>query len=395
MDDLLETFGGHFMSEVPDPYPVYARLRCEAPVKCLDLPMAPAYLLTRYDHVVTVLKDAALFSSQANAKGIGLVMGKTILEMDGKEHTRHRNIISMAFVPKALKGALPDVIASIAHGMIDRFVHDGHADLVTQFTRTFPLRVIAHIIGVPIEDYETFKRWSLDLIGFADDPPKGFDAAEKLVDYLRPIVEARRAETHGAAARGDLLSTLVHAEVDGERLDDDEIYAFLKLLLPAGSDTTYRLIGNALFALLTHTEQFEEVRADRAKIAALIEETLRWESPVQYASRETTAPVTLGGVDLPAGTQLLTALGSANRDERHFPDPDRFDIHRRIDEHMAFGFGRHFCLGSHLARLEATTALNALLDRLPNLRLERAQPCAVVGLAFRSPNRLPVQFEAR
>ena len=387
MDDLLDTFGGHFMSEVPNPYPVYARLRREQPVKCLDLPMAPAYLVTRYDDVVTVLKDAAVFSSQANAKGIGLVMGKTILEMDGKEHTRHRNIVSMAFVPKALKGELPETIASIADDMIERFARDGQADLVAQFTRTFPLRVIAHVIGVPIEDYETFKRWSLDLIGFADDPPKGFEAAEKLVDYLRPIVDSRRAEPCG-----DLLSTLVHADVEGQHLSDDEIYGFLKLLLPAGSDTTYRLIGSALFALLTHPEQLDEVRADRSQIAPLLEETLRWEAPVQYASRETTAPVTLGGVDVPAGSQLLIALGSANRDERRFADPDRFDIHRSIDEHVAFGFGRHFCLGSHLARLEATTALNAILDCLPNMRLDRSLDCGVVGLAFRSPNRLPVRF---
>jgi cytochrome P450 len=388
MEDLLETFGGHFMSEVPDPYPVYARLRREAPVTCLDLPMAPAYIVTRYDDVVTVLKDAALFSSHANAKGIGLVMGKTILEMDGKEHTRHRNIVSMAFVPKALKGELPETIGAIAHDMIDRLARDGHADLVAQFTRTFPLRVIAHVIGVPIEDYETFKRWSLDLIGFADDPPKGFESAEKIVDYLRPIVESRRTEP-----REDLMSTLVHAEVEGQRLSDDEIYGFLKLLLPAGSDTTYRLIGSALFALLTHPEQLQEVLAERSKIAAVIDETLRWEAPVQYAARETTAPVALGGVDLPEGTQLLTALGSANRDERRFADPDRFDIHRHIEEHVAFGFGRHFCLGSHLARLEATVALNAILDRLPNLHLDRSQACRVVGLAFRSPNRLPVLFD--
>jgi cytochrome P450 len=374
MEDLVQTFGGHFMSEVPDPYPVYARLRRTEPVKLLDLPMAPAYLVTRYDDVVTVLRDATLYSSKANAKGIGLVMGKTILEMDGKEHTRHRNIVSMAFVPKALKGELPATIAAIAHDMIDRFGRDGHADLVAQFTRTFPLRVIAHIIGVPIEDYETFKRWSLEVIGFADDPPTGFAAAEKLVSYLRPIVERRRAQP-----RGDLLSTLVHADVEEH-------------LLPAGSDTTYRLIGSTLFALLTHRPQFEEVVADRSMIAAAIEETLRWEAPVQYASRETTAPTTLGGVELPAETQLLTALGSANRDERRFADPDRFDIHRRIDEHVAFGFGRHFCLGSHLARLEATTALNALFDRLPNLRLDPAHDCRVVGLAFRSPNRLPVRF---
>jgi len=184
----------------------------------------------------------------------------------------------------------------------------------------------------------------------------------------------------------------VHADVEEQHLSDDEIYGFLKLLLPAGSDTTYRLIGSALFALLTHPEQLDEVRADRSQIAGLLDETLRWEAPVQYASRETTVRVTLGGVDLPAGTQLLTALGSANRDERRFADPDRFDIHRSIDEHVAFGFGRHFCLGSHLARLEATTALNAILDCLPNMRLDRSLDCGVVGLAFRSPNRLPVRF---
>src|SRR5262249_51060327 len=156
-----------------------------------------------------------------------------------------------------LQGELPAVIEATAHEMIDAFVRDGHADLVTQFTRTFPLRVIAHIIGVPIEDYETFKRWSLDLIGFADDPAKGFEAAAKLVEYLRPIVDSHRVEP-----RGDLLSTMTHADVDGHRLTDEEVYSFLRLLLPAGSDTTYRLIGSTLFALLTHTEQLEEVRAN-------------------------------------------------------------------------------------------------------------------------------------
>lgn len=389
MADLIDTFGGHFMSEVPDPYTVYARLRREEPVVLLDLPMAPGYMVTRYEDVTTVLKDAALYSSRANAKGIGLVMGRTILEMDGKEHTRHRNIISTAFVPKALQGELPGVIASIAHQMIDGFAGDGHADMVAQFTRTFPLRVIAHIIGVPIADYETFKRWSLDLIGFADDPPKGFEAAGKLVDYLRPIVEA-----HKSAASRDLLSTLTHAEVDGQRLTDEEIYSFLRLLLPAGSDTTYRLIGNTLFGLLTHPDQLDAVRADRALVAAAIEEALRWEAPVQFAARETTAATALAGVELPEGAQVLTAIGSANRDERRFEHPDRFDIRRGADDHVAFGFGRHFCVGSHLARLEAATALNAIFDRLPNLRLDPAHDCGVVGLAFRSPNRLPVRFDA-
>jgi cytochrome P450 len=389
MADLIDTFGGHFMSEVPNPYPAYARLRREEPVMLLDLPMAPGYMVSRYDDVTAVLKDAALYSSRANAKGIGLVMGRTILEMDGKEHTRHRNIISTAFVPKALQGELPGVIASIAHDMIDHFARDGRADMVAQFARTFPLRVIAHVIGVPIEDYETFKRWSLDVIGFTDDFPKGFEAAGKLVEHLRPIVESRKA-----APRDDLLSTLTHAEVDGQRLTDEEIYSFLRLLLPAGSDTTYRLIGNTLFGLLTHPDQLDQVRADRSLAASAIEEALRWEAPVQFAARETTAATTLAGIELPEGAQILTAIGSANRDERRFAKPDDFDIHRRADDHVAFGFGRHFCVGSHLARLEATTALNAIFDRLPNLHLDRTQECGVVGLAFRSPNRLPVLFDA-
>lgn len=389
MTDLIEVFGGHFMSEVADPYPAYARLRRDEPVKCLDLPLAPGYLVTRYDDILSVLKNAPTFSSRANAKGIGLVMGKTILEMDGKEHSRHRNIISMAFVPKALQGELPTVIAAIAQEMIDRFASAGRAELVAQFTRTFPLRVIAHIIGVPIEDYETFKRWSLDLIGFADDPPKGFEAAAKLVDYLRPIVERRKSEP-----RADLLTTLIHADVDGHQLTDEEIYSFLRLLLPAGSDTTYRLIGTLLFGLLTHPDQLAEVHAHRSLLAGAIEESLRWEAPVQFASRETTVPTALGGVELPAGAQILAALGSANRDERHYEHPERFDIHRHADDHVAFGFGRHFCLGSHLARLEATIAMNAIFDRLPGLRLDHSQASGVVGLAFRSPNRLPVLFDA-
>src|SRR5579862_7649264 len=147
MQTLDDLFGGHFMSDVRDPYRTYARLRRDAPVTLIDLPLSPGYMVTRYQDVVAVLKDAAAFSSRANAKGIGLVMGRTILEMDGKEHTQHRNIVSMAFVPKALQGELPAVVDRLAHEMIDGFVRDGEADLVSRFTRTFPLRVIAHMIG--------------------------------------------------------------------------------------------------------------------------------------------------------------------------------------------------------------------------------------------------------
>ncbi len=389
MRDLISTFGGHFMSPVADPYPVYARLRQEEPVKPLDLPQGPGYLVTRYDDAMAVLKKAELFSARANAKGIGLVMGRTILEMDGREHTRHRNIISPAFLPKALLGELPGVITAIAHRLIDAFVSDRGADLVSQFTKTFPLRVIAHIMGVPIEDYATFQTWSLDLIGFASDPAKGFAAATALVDFLRPLVESRKN-----ASQPDLLSRLVHAEVDGQRLEDDEIYSFLRLLLPAGAETTYRLIGSTLFALLAHPDQLEEARADRTQIEWAIEEALRWEAPVQFAAREAVEDTAIGCTPVQSGTQVLVAIGSANRDERHYDEPGSYAMHRRADDHLAFGFGQHFCVGSHLARLEAQIALNAVFDRLPNLRLDPSHAAAVVGLAFRSPDRLPVLFDA-
>jgi cytochrome P450 len=171
------------------------------------------------------------------------------------------------------------------------------------------------------------------------------------------------------------------------------VLSFLRLLLPAGAETTYRLIGSVLFALLAHPDAMAAVQGDRSSLALAIEETLRWESPVQYVSRETTAPTELSGIALPEGAYLSIAIGSANRDERQFDEPDRFDLHRRNDDHLAFGFGPHFCAGSHLARLEATIALTALLDRLPRLRLEPEAQARIVGLAFRSPDRLPVRFD--
>jgi len=388
MSDLTSVFGGHFMSELGDPYPAYARLRRESPALLMELPMAPAYMVSRYEDVVAVLRDNVLFSSHANAAGIGMVMGRTILEMDGKEHTRHRALINPVFVPKALGRGLSEVIQAIAHRMIDGFARDGRADLVAQFSRTFPLRVIAHIIGLPIEDYDQFQRWALAITSMGSDPMGAFDAAQKLVEYLRPIVALRRDEP-----RDDLMSKLLQAEVDGHQLSDEEVYSFLRLLVPAGAETTYRLIGNTLLALLANPEQLEEVRADRSLLDWAIEESLRWEAPVCFAARETTAPTTIGGVEIPVGSGIMVAISSANRDETKYPDPQRYDLHRRADDHVAFGGGRHFCVGSNLARLEARIALDALLDRLPDLRLADSADRGVYGLAFRSPKSVAVTFD--
>ncbi|MDX2171455.1 MAG: cytochrome P450 [Deltaproteobacteria bacterium] len=387
MADMQETFGGDFMSPVVDPYSTYARLRVEEPVKALQLFSGPGYVVTRHADVRAVATNPTLYSSHSNANGIGLVMGRTILEMDGAEHGKHRGLIAPAFVPRALRTDLPELLDTICHEQIDSFAGAGGADLVAQFTATIPIRVIAHVIGIPMHDYPIFHAWGLDIIGFTDDPPRGFAAAQQLVEFLRPLLAARRAEP-----REDLISRLAHAEIDGERLTDEEIFCFLRLLLPAGAETTFRLIGNTLFALLTHPEALAAVRADRAQLDWAIEESLRWESPVQYASRETTAATTLGGTPLPEGAQILLALGSANRDESVFPDAARFQLARRPEDHFAFGFGRHFCAGSHLARLEARSAISALLDRFPALRVAPGAAPQVVGLAFRSPPALPVVF---
>jgi cytochrome P450 len=381
-------FGGNMMSPIVDPYPVYKRLRDEQPAIPVNTIMGVNYMITRYDDVLAILKDGKLYSSRANARGIGIVMGRTILEMEGKEHVRHRNLIAPFFGPRAMKTEMPEVVGRIVHGLIDEFAGAGRAELVQQFTFTFPMQVMASIIGIPVSDYHAFHRMALDLISVGDDPARGFQAASDLVAYLTPLMEQRQAEP-----AEDLLSKLAHAEVEGNRLSGEEVLSFLRLLLPAGAETTYRLTGSCLFALLRHPEVYEEVRADRSAIEPLIQETLRWESPVQFVSREPTSDVEIGGFPVPAGAMLSVVVGSANRDERHYAEPDRFALQRRNDDHLAFGFGEHFCAGSHLALLEARMALNAVLDRLPNLRLDDSEESHVVGLAFRSPNALPVRFD--
>lgn len=389
MDEMIRLFGGSMMSPVPDPYPVYARLRAESPVMHFEGPLGPCTMFTRYGDVLAALKDAATFSSKGNARGIGLVMGRTILEMDGQEHLRQRRIVTPAFSPRALRSGLEEVVVRTVNQLIDEFAGDGRAELVQQFTFTFPLRVIAQVLGIPISDFHQFHHWALDLLAISDDPMKGLEAAQKIVDYLRPILEERRREP-----REDLVSTLLHTEVEGERLTEEEVLGFLRLLLPAGAETTYRLTGSLIFALLSHPAVLEEVRADRTVLPLAIEETLRWESAVQYVSRETAVDTEVAGVALPAGTLLMLAIGSANRDETRFARPDSFEPRREdVSAHLAFGFGEHFCLGSNLARLEATTALTALLDRLPNLRFEPGKASTIVGMAFRSPDHLPVLFD--
>jgi len=387
-ESATRLFGGSMMSPIPDPYPVYRQLRRDRPVVMLDGQLGRVALISRYDDVAAALKDSAVFSARGNARGIGMVMGRTILEMEGAEHLRQRRLVTPAFSPRTLREGLDVVVENVIERLVDGFAGDGKADLVSQLTFTFPLRVMAHVMALPIDDFDQFHHWAIDLLSIADDPQRGFDAAAKIVDYLRPILEERRRDPGS-----DLISTLLHADVEGERLTEEEVLSFLRLLLPAGAETTYRLTGSLLHALLTHPEAHDEVRSDPAGLDRAIEETLRWEAAVQYVSRETTRAVEVAETTIGPNELVMLAIGSANRDGAHFEDPDRFVLGRRnVGDHLAFGFGEHFCLGSNLARLEARTAVRILFDRLPNLRLAPDADCRIVGLAFRSPDRLPVVF---
>ena len=383
-------FDGSVLSDVRDPYPMFAAMRHSERVARVEVEGQVFYLALRYDDVSQVLRDADTFSSSIMRQVMGPVMGRTILEMNGRTHTVHRSLVSSAFRPEAIERYATLLVEPLVDEYIGAIRRNGkRAELVSQLTSHYPLTVIARLVGVPISDYQQFQKWSLDLIGYrATRPAPGLAASRALKDYLAPIVEQRRQEP-----REDLISELLAAEVEGERLSLDDIFGFLLLLLPAGAETTFRLLGNVLFALLSHPEQLEEVRSDRTQLVWALEETLRWEPPLLGTARETTRAVTLGGVAIPARGKVSAMIGPANHDENHYPDPDRFDIHRHADDHLSFGLGKHFCLGFRLARLEVLTAVNAVLDRLPNVRLDPAQECWIQGVSFRSPNRLPVLFD--
>jgi len=260
---------------------------------------------------------------------------------------------------------------------------------VKDFTFDYPSQIIAGLLGLPEQDYPQFQRWSISLLSWLMNPERGLAASAALCDYFAPILEARRAEP-----KDDLISALAEAEIDGQQLENEEIYSFLRLLLPAGVETTYRSLGSLLFALLSEPAQLDAIRADRSLLPQAIEEGVRWESPLLTITRVATRDTELGGVQIPAGATVMPMLGSANRQDDRYPDPDKFDIFRQAKANLGWGHGVHVCLGMHLARLEMRTAINLLLDRLPNLRMDPdGDDPHIRGQVFRSPTSLPVLFD--
>jgi cytochrome P450 len=281
------------------------------------------------------------------------------------------------------------LVGRVANGLIDNFAANGKADLVKEFTFDYPSQIIAGLLGLPEKDYPQFQRWSISLLSWLMNPERGLAASAALCEYFEPILEARRAEP-----KDDLISALGAAEIDGEKLNNEEIFSFLRLLLPAGVETTYRSLGSLLLGLLSDPEQLEAIRADRSLIPQAIEEGVRWEPPLLTITRVATRDTELGGVKIPAGCTVMPMLGSANRQEDRYEDPNTFNIHRQAKANLGWGHGVHVCLGMHLARLEMRTAINLLLDRLPNLRLDpEADDPHVRGQVFRSPTSVPVLFD--
>jgi len=398
--DDLEDFGSFddaVSGDVRDPYAGLAQMRRLNPVQRLDVSgmpheaSKPVFMVYRYDEIAQVLRDHEAFSSGIIVSVFGDVFGKHVmLGMDEPEHRRYRSLVSKAFSQKALARRQDELVERVANELIDRFTQRGRAELVREFTFPYPTQIIAGLLGLPRADYPQFQRWSISLLSFTVNRERGIAASAALRDYFAPILAGRRQEP-----RDDLISTLAHAEIDGERLSDEEIYSFLRLLLPAGVETTYRSTGNLLFGLLSNPDQLDAVRSDRSLIPQAIEEAVRWEAPLLIITRVATRDTELAGIPIPAGSAVMPMLGAANRDENRYPDPDRFDIFRSQQPHISFGHGVHVCLGMHLARLEMRVALEFLLDRLPALRLDpEGKDPHIRGQVFRSPTSLPVLFEA-
>ena len=401
--DPFDEFNRHQgAGRVRDPYPALAAMRQSGPVQKVDLraqlgpdaklPPGTAdeiYVVLGHDAVAEVLRDGETFSSKGYAATMGQVMGHTILEMDEPEHSRYRALIQRAFSRGALERWEKELIGPLVNRFVDAFADRGHADLVRELTFPFPVEVIAGMIGLPAEDHAAFHRGAVELISIGVDWDRALAAAGRLREIFGRVLDERRREP-----RDDLVSVLAHSELEGTRLGDDEIFAFLLLLAPAGAETTYRSTSNLLFALLTHPEQLEALRANRLLVPRAIEEGLRWECPLIAIMRTATRETRIGDTVIPAGGVVSVNLGSANRDATRYERPDEFDLFREPKAHLAFAFGAHRCLGMHLARMETRVVLETLFERLPNLRLDPdAEDVHITGMVFRSPLALPVLFD--
>lgn len=390
MSEVDDLFDNVLAGDVRDPYRHLAeRRRAVAAERTSAITGFPAYAVYRYHDVAEVLRDDETWSAAAAKAIYSDVMGPYVMVgMDEPDHRRYRALASPAFRAKILNHWQDELIRPVIDEAVDAMAAHPRPDLVRQFTVQFPVQVIAGVVGLPREEWDPFRRWSMAIINAGADPARAKAASGEFVRYLSPILEARRADPGT-----DLLSELATAELDGERLNDEEILSFVRLLVPAGVETTYRSSGTLLFALLSDLEQLDAVRRDPALMPQAIEEALRWEAPVLITTRIARHDGRIAGVDVPKGSWVVAHLGSANRDEDRWEEPWRYDLFRPPQPHLSFGHGPHVCLGMHLARLETRLAVTALLERYPDLRLDPGDDDPHIhGGVFRSPTCLPVRL---
>jgi cytochrome P450 len=382
-----------------DPYPFFEHKRRESAVfkgSVMDWSKTPdsmvpenLYAAMSFDAVNRVFRDGKVFNSHIYDSTIGLFMGPTILAMEGQQHWEHRNLVSAAFKSRSLVRWEPEIVRPVVNALIDEFIDAGEADLVKDFTLEFPTRVISKLLGLPEEDLPWFRRRAVELISYTVKYKRAFEASAALKDYFLDQIDKRRSKP-----TEDVIGNLVTAEIDGEKLSDEAIYSFLRLLLPAGLETTYRSAGNLLYLLLSHSEQFQAVQADHELIPAAIEEGLRFETPLTTVQRYATEDTEVEGVEITAGSVIDVCIGSANRDERRWERSEQFDIFRKRLPHISFAAGEHTCMGLHLARMETRVAVECLLTRLADIRLITDDNPHIWGQPFRSPTALPVTFDA-
>jgi cytochrome P450 len=363
-----------------DPYPTYRALREHEPVKRLP---SGAYFLTRYDDLINAYKSTKLFSSDKKREFAPKYGRSPLYEHhttslvfnDPPAHTRVRRLITGALSPRAIAEMEPDLIR-LVDGLLDALARKDDVELIGDFAATIPIEVIGNLLDVPHEERAPLRGWSIAILGALEPVisteafARGNNAVEEFLNYLETLVERRRAKP-GNPER-DVLTRLIQGEDNGEKLTPKELLHNCIFLLNAGHETTTNLIGNGLVALSETPEQKTRLIENPEMIKTAIEEVLRFESSNQLGNRMITEPVELGGIALPAGTPVTLCIGAANRDPAHFADPERFDIGRSPNRHLAFASGPHQCAGMALARLEGAIAISRFLARFPNYRLNGA-----------------------
>jgi cytochrome P450 len=372
-------------------YAIYGRLREEAP--CYENPEAGFFAISRFEDVRAAACDPAAFSSEGTDISQGIL--PMIQMLDPPRHDALRALVSKAFTPRRVADLEPR-IREIARELIDDFAGRGEADLLAEFARHLPSRVMGELIGVPPERREAFLRWTEAFV--EADPSAAANGAVATGERSRthPAIPIYREFSQLLAARrerraGDLMSALLDAEIDGQRLTDEELLGFCFVLIVAGNDTTTGLIANGARLLADHPDQRKLLLEEPRRIPDAVEEMLRFESPVQALSRVARREVELHGRRIPAGALVRLVWGSANRDPREFEDPERFDVTRQIPRHLALGQGVHFCLGANLARLEARVAFEELLARIPDYGLRR-RPRWLTSIWARAHDAVEVSF---